>query len=528
MNYLKFSTGVAATAVISLTLAACGGGSSGSTSAGSSAGGSLVVDTSFNLKTIDPGRMFETTGMVIDHALYSNLLTFAGGDVKKPVPDLASSYQASADGKTYTFTLRKDAVFSDGTPVTSADVLFSFNRLINIKGNASFLLAGITVTAPDPQTVVLTSKTPNAAIPFIVPNPALGIVNSKVVTGEGGSAAAGADKSDTAETALNTASQGSGPYVLTSYSNTTQVVLTANPKYWGTKPHYSKIVVRNVAANVQKLNVLKGESQIALDLSPAQASGLSGVQTINGASPNVIFLFTNKSASVSAATSNPDFQEAVRYGIDYDGLIQLAGTGAVQANGVIPSMFLGSLAAGSGVKRDVARAKAALAKSGLSNPTVKLAYPSDLQVNGLNFGDLGARIQQNLKEVGITVKLAPAPVQTALDSYRNGKEELGLWYWGPDFPDPSDYLAFLPGGLVGLRAHWAIGDDPALDALGTKAGTTVDDTARAALYQQIQTTMNTSGPFMPIIQPAQILIAGKSVKNAQSNAVWMVGLSELS
>ena len=528
MRYLKISAGVAVTVSASLVLAACGGGSSSSSSGGGGgAGGSLVVDTSFNLKTVDPGRMFEPTGNLIDHALYSTLLTFDGDDVKKPVPDLASGYKASADGKTYTFTLRKDAVFADGTPVTSADVLFSYNRLINLKGNPSFLLAGITVTAPDPQTVVLTSKTPNAAIPFIVPNPALGILNSKAVKAEGGSDAAGADKADTAESALNAKSEGSGPYTLTSYSNTTQVVLTANPKYWGTKPDYSKIVVRNVASNVQKLNVLKGESQLAVDLSPAQASGMSGVQTVNGSSPNMFFLFTNNSAKVSAATSNPDFQQAVRYGIDYDGLVQLAGTGAVQASGVIPTQFLGSLPAGSGVKRDVAKAKAALAASGLTNPTVKLAYPSDLQVNGLNFGDLAARIQQNLKEVGITVTLAPAPVQTALDSYRNGQEELGLWYWGPDFPDPSDYLAFLPGALVGLRASWAAGADPALEKIGTQAASTVDDTQRATLYQQIQTSMNEKGPFMPVLQPAQILIAGKSVKNVKSNALWLVGLSEL-
>ena len=190
-------------------------------------------------------------------------------------------------------------------------------------------------------------------------------------------------------------------------------------------------------SNVQKLDVLKGESQIAVDLSPAQAQGMSGVNIINGASPNLFFLFTNNSPKVSAATSNPDFQEAVRYGLDYDGLLQLAGTGSVQAAGVIPSMFLGSLPASDAVQRDLPRAKAALAKSGLGHPTVSLAYPSDLQVNGLNFGDLAARIKQNLADVGITVNLAPAPTQTALDSYRNGKEQLGLWYWGPDYPDPS-------------------------------------------------------------------------------------------
>ena len=509
-------------------LAACGSGSSHNSSSSSSGGDTLVVDTSFNLKTADPGRMFEPTGLLVDHAVYDTLLTFANSDMTKPVPDLASSFTASADAKTYTFTLRSDATFSDGTPITSDDVVFSLTRVANLKGNPSFLMAGITATAPDPHTVVLTSATANPAIPFIVPNPALGILNSKAVKAAGGSDSADASTSDKAEAAINSKSEGSGPYTLTTFDTASQVVLTRNPKYWGTKPHYNKIIVRNVPANVQKLNVLKGSSQVAVDLSPAQAQGMSGVNIINGASPNVFFLLTNNSPKVSAATSNPKFQEAVRYGLDYDGLLQLAGTGSVQAAGVIPSMFLGSLPAGQGVKRDLNRAKAALAASGQNHPTVQLAYPSDLQVNGLSFGDLAARIKQNLADVGITVNLAPAPVQTALDGYRNGKEQLGLWYWGPDYPDPSDYLAFLPGNTVGLRANWAKGADSALEALGSQAASTTDNSARQTLYQQIQTSMNNSGPFMPLIQPAQILVGAKSLNGLHSNALWELDLSDVS
>ncbi|MBI4943405.1 MAG: ABC transporter substrate-binding protein [Actinobacteria bacterium] len=522
-----------ASLVALMALAACGGGSSAGTpasgtgSAAAPANQTLVVDTTFNLKTVDPGRMFETTGLLIDRALYSTLLTFTGGDVKKPVPDLAESYTASPDGTTYTFKLRSDAVFSDGTPVTSADVVFSLNRVKAIAGNPSFLMAGITVTAPDASTVVLTSEKPNPSIPFIVPNPALGILNSTAVKASGGTDAEGADKNDKAETALNTASQGSGPYTLSSFSTTTQVVLEANAKYWGTKPAYSKVVLRNVAANVQKLNVTKGESQIALDLSPTQAEGMKDVQVVNGASPNVFFLFTNNDPKISATTANKDFQEAVRYGIDYDGLVALAGTGSTQAAGVIPTMFLGSLPAGSGVKRDVARAKAALARSGISNPTVDIGYPSDFASNGIAFGDLAARVQANLKEVGITVNLKGSSVQTALAEYRDGKEQMGLWFWGPDYPDPGDYLVFLPDQLVGKRAGYVKGANPALEALGEKAATTVDDAERVKLYEQIQTELNTSSPFMPLLQPAQIVVAGQSVKNVQSNAVWLATLSEL-
>jgi peptide/nickel transport system substrate-binding protein len=524
-----------AVTVLAAALAACGssggGGSaaaSGTASSGTASGGTLVVENAFVLKTLDPGRMFEPTGLMIDHAIYDTLLTYKGSDVSKPVPDLAASFTASADAKTYTFKLRPGVKFANGDPLTASDVVYSLTRTKNIEGNPSFLMAGITATAPDASTVVLTSATANTAIPAIVTNPALGIVDAKAVTADGGTDSAKAATADKAESKLNTTSAGSGPYTLTSFSLTSQVVLTANPGYWGPKPKYGKIIIRNVEASVQKLDVLRGETQIAVDLSPTQAQGMSTVQIVNGASPNLFFILSNASSKVSKTTSNADFQTAVREGINYAGLLQLAGKGSVQAAGVIPSMFLGSLPASDAPVYNLAKAKAALAASGLGHPTVTMTYPSDLSVNGISFGDLAARVQQQLAQVGITVKLQGQSIQVALNTYRAGTEAMGLWYWGPDFPDPADYLNFLPGNLVGLRAGWAKGADPALEALGTKAASTTTDSARGPLYQQIQQSMNTSSPFMPLIQPAQIVVGVSSLKNLQSNALWLVDLSELS
>jgi len=519
---------VAPLVVLALLGAACSGGSKSPGSTSTSTAKTLVVDTSFNVKTADPDREFEFTGNLITHAMYDTLLTFKGGDVTKPVPLVAESYQASPDGKTFTFKLRNDVKFSGGTPLTAQDVVFSFNRLLNLKGNPSFLLDGVSVAAPDDSTVVLTSKAANPSLPFILPNPALGIVNSKAVKAAGGTDAAGADKSDKAEAALNKASQGSGPYVLESFSTTSQIVLKANPSYWGTKPVWSRVVIRNVPANTQRINVQKGDSQLALDLSPDQAKGMSSsVNLVTSASPNVFFVLANENAKVSSVTANADFCDAVRYGIDYPSIVELAGQGAIQAAGVVPSMFLGALPAADGLKRDLTKAKAALAKSGISNPTVNLEYPSDLTVNGLEFGPLAERVQANLKEVGITVNLKPAPVATALQNYRDGKEQLGLWLWGPDYPDPGDYLVFLPGGLVGKRAGWNAGAMPSLEALGTKAATTIDSTQRARLYQQIQRTLNQSGPFFPVLQPAQLIAAAKSVSGVTYDPTWVVDFAAL-
>ena len=91
--------------------------------------GTLVVETSFVLKTLDPARMFETTGLMIDRVLYDTLLTYKGSDVTKPVPDLATSFTASPDGKTFTFTLRKGVKFANGDPVTASDVVYSLTRV---------------------------------------------------------------------------------------------------------------------------------------------------------------------------------------------------------------------------------------------------------------------------------------------------------------------------------------------------------------------------------------------------------------
>lgn len=241
----------------------------------------------------------------------------------------------------------------------------------------------------------------------------------------------------------------------------------------------------------------------------------------------MIFLLANQNPAVSKVTSNPKFAEAVRKGVDYAGLLELAGEGSVQAPGVIPSMLLGALPPEQAAKRDIEGAKAALKESGVADPTVKLEYPSELTVNGLSFQPLAERVQANLKEVGITVELAPAPITTALDNYRNGKEELGLWYWGPDYPDPSDYLSFLPGKLVGLRAGWKAGADKELEAAGEKAATTIGDEARKQAYVDVQTKLNASGPFVPLIQPSQNIVTAKSVTGLEFHPVWTVDVADL-
>lgn len=516
---MRLAVGITAIA-LALSTAGC---SSNSTNTGSTANSTITLNKVFDLKTADPGRMYEPTGQIVDKALYETLLNFKGGDVTKPIPGLATMKE-SKDAKTFTFTLQSGHKFSSGNPVTADDVVFSLERVIGMKGNPSFLLDGVKVSKQDDSTVVLTSEEANPALPYILPNPALGILEKAVVVKNGGTT----DTNDKAEAYLNKHSAGSGPYTLTSLDLSSQVVMTANDKYTGTKPAYSRVVLKNVPSATQKINVQGGDAQVALDLSGTQAAGLSDpVKVSSTPSANVIFLLLNQDPKISKITSNPNFVKAVKTGINYPDLVKIAGTGTTQANGVVPSMFVGALDGSSKLTYDPAAAKAALAASGYKGEKVTLNFPSDISLNGVEFPTVAQRLQSQLKAIGITVDLAPAPVATELDKYRDGKETIGLWYWGPDFPDPSGYLVFGPGGTVGLRAGWQAGADPATSKLADEAAKVGTTQERATRFQNFQKKLNESGPFIPLLQPGNNFATAATVTGAEYNPVWTIDVAAL-
>jgi peptide/nickel transport system substrate-binding protein len=488
---------------------------------------SLIIDKSFDLVTADPARMFETTGGIVLHAVYDSLLTFEDGNAEEPLPSVASEWSVNDDATEYTFTIRDGITFSDGTPLTSADVVFSLDRVKNIQGNGSFLMAGLSVEAPDESTVVITSDAPNTAVPAIVTSPTLGIVNSALVEENGGTAAEGAAEADTAEAFLNETSAGSGPYMLESFDTTTETVLVANPEYWGEAPVYDRVVLRNATAEAQLMDVQSGTAHVALDLGSDQIAGLGeDVIVSTSQSPTIFFFFLNANPEVSEITSSPDFREAVMYGLDRDAIVELAGEGAERSYGIVPSFYVGALDADAAIERDVERATAAVERLG-GDVTVELEYASDFSSNGLSMGPFAERIAAQLAEVGITVNLAPGPISTTLESYRAGQEEMGLWLWNPDYPDSADYLAFGPGGIVGERAGWTAGSAPELEAVMAEVSTETDADARETLYREFQELHNAEGVIVPLFQPAASVVAASSVGEVRYDPVFSLDIAAI-
>jgi len=517
-------------AALGLLIAGAAGASTPNRSAplarAASASSTLVIDTAFDLATADPGRMFEFTGQIVDRAIYSTLLTYSNDNLVLQ-PQLATGYSLSAGGDRYTFTLNPKAVFSDSTPVTAADVVFSFKRLQNLQGNPSFLLNGITVSAQGTNKVVLSTKAPNAAIPEIVTNPALGVLEASVVEAHGGTDAANAATTDKAENWLNTHSAGSGPYEMSEWNLNGPVKLTANPHYWLAKPKYQSVVIQNAQPEQQKLDVETGSAQLALDLSPSQAQGITGAKVANLASTFTVYTSLNTDPAISPATANPKIREAIRDAINYNALVHLAGSGAEQAASLIPGGFAGSLPASNDLKQNVIEAKLLVAQSGVKNPSLTISFADDDPVNGLQLGDIAALLQANLQAVGIQVKLLGQPVTTATELRRAGKAQMIVNYWGPDYPDANDYLPFVPGGEIAEQVHWSAADAPAILATANEAATASSESRHNALWQQAMKTINTSGPIIPLIQPAQVLVTADSISTAYSNPAWRIDVASV-
>lgn len=514
-----------------LTVATLMVGACGSDPQDSNGGGStLTVDTSFVVKTLDPGEVYEPTGNVVVHALYQTLVTFDGSDISKPVPALAKSYTASPDGKTFTFSLDPTAKFSDGSAVTSADVAFSLNRLKNLKGSASAIVKDLSVAAPDAHTVVVTSAVVNPNVPTILAAPYAGILNSKAAQQHGGTDGADASSKDTLTNYLNTNALGSGAYAIESFDAASRIVLKANPNYWGTKPAFGRVVFQNMDVQNQKLTMSKQpESQIALDLAGNALSGLPSALQQSGSADSYYQLRLDADPTISKVTSNPDWVAAVQAAIDYKGLAALFGPAGKAAAGIVPTAYAGSLPESEAQTQDLNKARSLLAQSGVADQTVPLLYPA-ITFGGVDLGTIAAKVQSDAAKAGIKITLDPAPIASFLDQRRSKKVAFSFSPQLLDYPVAASVVAdLMPGGATAAAAGWtAERADPATVAAAQKVLTSLDAADQVRALQDWQRLMINHSPYITLVYNSTTVVASANLNNAVFTAAgWVVDIADV-
>jgi len=490
----------------------------------------LIVAANFVIKSLDPARTIETTSEMVNHGTYDSLVTFDGEDLKTPKPSLATSWRVSNDGKTYTFTLRQGVKFSSGNPLTATDVKWSLDRILNLKANSLFLLDGVEdVLVLDPLRVAIRMKAPKPSILPILSSPSLGILDSKLVTEQGGDATADAREKDKAESYLNARSAGTGAYILTRYVPSQEVVLERNPNHWRPAAQVERIVIRNVAEPAtEQIQLEKSDIDIATGLGQDQLQALrraQGVSVKTSPAATTFYVLMNANPSVGGPFANPKIQQAVRYALDYQGILAIAGAGSVRLAGVIPTLFPGAMDPAQSPTTDRDRARSLIRESGISEVRGQLSYASDSTIWGVQMNILAQKIQADLSAVGMRLELNGLPISTSLQQYRDGKNQVGVWSWAADYPDASDFLVYLPGRTVGKRAGWFADASPAaksLADLGDQVEMELDNTKRLALYQRIDRQLGEIGPYAPLFQPAVPYAFRSNVSGVTFNSVWGV------
>ncbi len=514
---------------VTLTLAL----STGAISQGISRDQTLIVGTSFNLKTLDPGRSFELTAILTNKALYETLVTLPDNGDGDVVPQLAKSWEVAADGLTYTFTLRDGVRFSSGNPLTAADVAWSIERFKGLKGPASFLADSIqSVEALDPATVVLKLNQPDPALLSKLTVGNFAILDSKTLIAQGGTSGPDADQTDRAESFLNSHSAGTGPYVLVSTDLRSEVVLQRNPNSWREPAPLAQYILRNIPdAGVQSLTLEKGDIDIALDITADQVEQLksnAAVRVIPASPLITIFLGVNKDPSLTGGTVNRvEVEQAIRHALDYPGIDSLGGTGSLTPATIIPVGIAGALDASFAPQRDLERARSLLQQAGFAQGfSIPLEYPGGFTFGGIDFDVLAQKVQADLAEVGIKVQLTPTQVDAFFTRLRAGQIPFFISFWTPDFLDALNYTAFLPGGIYDKRTNWSVESNTSsyqeLKQLAEQVQVTVDSARRSELFRQIQLLLRDNGPFVSLIQPALPVAVRANVQGYVFNPQWRV------
>ena len=295
VNRRAFLGGAATAASAATWLAATGRASAALATAPQRQIDAMTLVIADNLKddwiTLDPGWIYEINSQAAMILNYEPLYILP--DSTKPTefePLLATEMpQVSDDGLEVSIPLRQGVKFHSGNEMTADDLVFSWNRLKNIKFQASFLAIDYwsAVEAVDSHTITITLVSPNAAIVPILSSTPLSISDSKLLIENGGTDAEDADQSDTAREWINAGnSAGTGPYILTAWDIDGEVVLERNPDYWGEAPKLDRIIWRNIVdPNSQLQAVQAGEADLAYSLDPDVAESVTqdeNLQLITG------------------------------------------------------------------------------------------------------------------------------------------------------------------------------------------------------------------------------------------------------
>ena len=447
-------------------------------------GGVLTLARQGEATNLDPHKVPAFTSHRVFELVYSTLTRL--GPELQVQPDLAESWTVSPDGKQISFRLRA-AKFHNGDPLTSADVKFTLERIMNAdtKAVARAWFGDIDkIEAPDPRTVTLQLKQPNVALLVYLAHPNTSIVSAKIAQAAGG------------DLSKKEHAVGSGPFRLAEWAPDNFMRLEAFKEFYVPgQPFLDGVrinIVPDEAGLVAALRTKAADVALIADARVAQTLSREAGMTVSAKpSLNYHLLFLNTKRK---PLDNPKVRQAIAYAIDRKQIIDTVALGSGDQTGPLPpSLTQYALPVGDypSYRRDVGKARQLLQESGAGPVSLTILTQTTEPVYAK---DIAQIVQQQLGEAGIQVNIELLEFGQWVQRWLKADFDMapGL---NSGQPDPDFYLFryFTNDGNLNFIHSWQ--NDTSSDAI-KRARTITDPARRKELYATAQKELVAGVPFV--------------------------------
>jgi peptide/nickel transport system substrate-binding protein len=466
----------------------------------------VLVGRANDAIALDPARITDSESAEVTEQIFDHLVRYKY-DSAEIEPSLAESWE-SADGRVWTFHLRKNVRFHDGTPFDAAAVVFSFDRQRD--PHHPFHQEDFTywentfrniqsVEALDPSTVRITIERSYAPFLSNLAMFPVSIVSPAAVRKWG------------AEFARHPV--GTGPFRFVEWSPGERIMLASNPNYWGGAPKIQHLVFVAIRDARQRLVALEGGAiDVAENLSPEDLQFVAlhpELTLLRVPANNVAYLAMN--------TTHPPFDDvrvrrAVNFAINKTAIVKLIYQGlAKPATTPVPPAMWGHVDEPQ-YRYDRNEAMKLLAEAKYVRPAKRpRLFVMDTPRTYMPAPETVARIiQHNLRDVGMDVEVVVNDFETQVRTTQNGEHDLCLLGWTADTADPDNFLYVLfdpENAEPGTARNLAFFKNAELHGLLSWAQESSDRRERERFYKKAQDLISSQAPWVPLAHGEAVVAA---------------------
>lgn len=459
---------------------------------------------------LDPNATSLLQESTIESALFENL-TDTDETTAQPQPAAAERWDISPDGLVYTFHLRPEGRWSDGTPVTAADFVYGIHRILTpafaafysymvwpIKNAQAFNEGKITdfaqvgIKALDPLTLQVTLEKPAPYVLGMMAHNTWSPIPQHVVEKFG--------RMDQKGTRWTRAGNlvGNGPFVLKEWVQNGRVVVEKNPYYWGAaRVRLKRIIFFPIEnADAEELDFRAGQLDVTYAVPPPRIPAYRREHPDELKVENTFgsfYLFVNVTRP---PLNNVKLRQALDLAVDraaicHDVLFDSIAPGY----SLTPPDMMGYTCA-THIPTDFARARQLLAEAGYPGgrglpvfEALSFQSPSAVQT-------MAAIQSQWARQLGVRISVYPQEFKTLMQNQQSGNFSIAYSGWIADFADAYSFLGTMETGNGNNYAKWS---DPAYDRLIEDSTRTSDNRRRYADFQQAEAIMLRSAPVIPVL-----------------------------